>query len=60
MLSLAGRPVTQPHLFWYSPLVRHLRFLPLAYLIGVEGFVFFLPFLMLCLAIHLIIRTKHI
>jgi hypothetical protein len=37
--------------------VRHLRYVPLAFLIGVEGFVFFLPFLMLCLVIHLIIRA---
>jgi hypothetical protein len=57
MLPPPESPVTQPHPFWYSSPVRHLRFLPLAYLIGVEGFVFFLPFLMLCLAIHLVLRS---
>jgi hypothetical protein len=49
-----------PPVLVMSPPVRHLKFLPLTYLIGLEGFVFFLPFLMLCLAIHLLIRSKHI
>jgi hypothetical protein len=37
--------------------VRSLRYLPLAYLVGREGFVFFLPFLFICIAIHLIARA---
>jgi hypothetical protein len=38
--------------------VRHLRYLPLAYIIGMEGFVMFLPFLMVCIAIHLAMRSS--
>jgi hypothetical protein len=34
-----------------------LRYLPFAFLIGKEGFVFFLPFLVLCIIIHLIVRA---
>jgi hypothetical protein len=37
--------------------VRHLRYVPLAFLIGMEGFVFFLPFLILCMMIHVIMRN---
>jgi len=37
--------------------VRHLRYLPLAFLVGQEGFVFFLPFLIACLLIHLGVRA---
>ncbi|MGD0769801.1 MAG: hypothetical protein ABSB42_16580 [Tepidisphaeraceae bacterium] len=32
--------------------MRHLRYLPLTFLVGQEGFVFFLPFLITCLLIH--------
>jgi hypothetical protein len=35
-------------------LVKALRYLPLTYLVGREGFIYFLPFLLLCVAIHFI------
>jgi len=34
--------------------VKSLRYLPLTFLVGREGFVYFLPFLLICLAIHFI------
>jgi hypothetical protein len=37
--------------------MRHLRFLPLAFLVGKEGFVLFFPFLIACMAMHLILRS---
>jgi hypothetical protein len=42
-----------------SPPVRSLRYLPLAFLVGQEGFVFFLPFLLTCIAVHLAVRATR-
>jgi hypothetical protein len=39
--------------------VRSLRFLPLAFLVGQDGFVFFLPFLLACIFIHLAVRAAR-
>jgi len=38
-------------------LVRHLRYMPLAYLIGIENFMLFLPLLLVCVTIHLAMRS---
>jgi hypothetical protein len=37
--------------------VKALKYLPFAFLIGKEGFVFFLPFLVLCIVIHVLVRA---
>jgi hypothetical protein len=37
--------------------VRHLRYLPLTFLVGKEGFVLFFPFLMACMAMHVVVRS---
>jgi hypothetical protein len=34
-----------------------LRYLPLAFLVGQDGFVLFLPFLLTCVCIHLAVRA---
>jgi hypothetical protein len=38
-------------------MARTLRYLPLTFLVGKEGFVLFFPFLVVCMAMHLILRA---
>jgi hypothetical protein len=38
-------------------MARTLRYLPLTFLVGKEGFVLFFPFLVGCMVMHLILRA---
>ena len=38
--------------------MRTLRFLPLTFLVGIHGFVMFVPYLLLCLALQATLRQR--